>query len=515
MDDVLVTNPQCAGILLQIMHTSLPTDADLLARYLQAGDEGAFAALVRTHERLVIGTAARVTGNAEQARDVAQQVFATLAQKAWLLTDRTSLAGWLHHTARHIALRMARSEQARQRRHGEIAMEGPATPESDVWPTLEEALAALPEAEREAVVMHHLQDRSYSEMATALGLSEAAARQRVSRGLKGLGTQLRRRGFGGSATALLAGAMALQSGMPAVAVAATGSATTPISLILTTLMAHTALKITTVVTIAAAVSTGWQHHANSELRSELAALQQLPQPVAPEPPPVRDNSALRAESAALNARLAAARQMEGNVQAALVETKAKARLLEEEVVITHGKIEDIARSLVKKLIPMMEAMEALEKLDDSKRTSKEVELSAKLQAELVGLMPVRRLVLKLEDRPADAAHFFAVALEEALQYPSALRPRIESALLVDFDRLKNDSLNFSMCPTENAEAWIAQRQAAGAKMQTNVRALLPLEFRHHKLFETTESFLDGDSDVEFRVLGGDTKAAPQPPRGKP
>ena len=31
-----------------MMHTSLPTDADLLARYLQAGDEGAFTALVRT-----------------------------------------------------------------------------------------------------------------------------------------------------------------------------------------------------------------------------------------------------------------------------------------------------------------------------------------------------------------------------------------------------------------------------------------------------------------------------------
>ncbi len=498
-----------------MMHTSLPTDGDLLARYLQAGDEGAFAALVRTHERLVIGTAARVTGNAEQARDVAQQVFATLAQKAWLLTDRTSLAGWLHHAARHIALRMARSEHARQRRHEAIAMEGQAATETDVWPTLEEALAALPDAEREAVVMHHLQDRSYSEMATALGLTEAAARQRVSRGLKGLGTELRRRGFGGSAAALLAGALALQGGAPAVVVAATAVAATPFSLTFTTLMAHTSVKIAAVITVAAAVSIGWQHHANSELRSELAALRQLPQPVAPTPPPVSDNSALRAESAALNARLAAARQMQGNARTALVDTQEKARQLDEEVVITHGKIEDIARSLVKKLIPMMEAMEALEKMEDSKRTPKEVELSVKLQAELMGLMPVRRLVLKLEDRPADAAHFFAVALEEALQYPSALRPRIESALLVDFDRLKNEGLNFSMCPTENAEAWIAQRQAVGAKMQTNVRALLPLEFRHHKLFATTESFLDGDNDVEFRVLGGDTKATPQPPKAKP
>jgi len=154
------------------MHTIPPTDADLLSRYMQAGDEAAFARLVRAHERLVIGTAARITGNAESARDVAQQVFATLAGKAWMLTDRTSLAGWLHHAARHVSLRMLRSETARNRRHEQLSLDQPASPESDVWPMLEEALATLPDAEREAVVMHHLQDRSYAEMAAALGVTE-------------------------------------------------------------------------------------------------------------------------------------------------------------------------------------------------------------------------------------------------------------------------------------------------------------------------------------------------------
>jgi hypothetical protein len=66
-----VTNPPLAGTLLMTMHTIPPSDADLLFRYLEAGDEAAFAALVRAHERLVIGTAARITGNAESARDVA------------------------------------------------------------------------------------------------------------------------------------------------------------------------------------------------------------------------------------------------------------------------------------------------------------------------------------------------------------------------------------------------------------------------------------------------------------
>src|SRR6478735_3437764 len=55
------------------------TDADLLWRYLREGDESAFSSLVRMHERMVIATAWRLTGDADLARDVAQQVFATVA----------------------------------------------------------------------------------------------------------------------------------------------------------------------------------------------------------------------------------------------------------------------------------------------------------------------------------------------------------------------------------------------------------------------------------------------------
>ena len=498
-----------------MMHASPPTDANLLSRYLQAGDEGAFAMLVRAHERLVIGTAARVTGDAELARDVAQQVFATLAQKAWLLTDRASLAGWLHHAARHVALRAVRGETARRRRHEQTTGEGAAARDSDAWPVLEDALAALHEPEREAVVMHYLQDRSYSEMAAALGVTEAAARKRVSRGLENLGTQLRRRGFGGSAAALLAGAVALQVGAPGVVVAATVSATAPFSLTLTTLMAHTAVKIAAVITLAAAVPIAWQSHANSELRHELAALQQQPRPAAVAPPPVRDHSALHAETAALNARFDLARRAQGDAQTALAETQAKVKRLDEEVVISHGKIEDLARSMVRKLIPMMEAMAALEKLDESERTAKEVELLAKMGADFMGLMPLQKLVLKLEDRPADVAHYFAIALEEAIKLPAALRPRIESALLADFDQLKNDGLIFSLRPKENAESWIARRAAASAEMETHVKTLLPPESRNHPVFENSEGLLNGLSVADISALGGDPKATPQPRAAKP
>ena len=49
-----------------------PSDPELLARYLRDGCERSFAALVDAHQRMVLGTALRRTGDAGLARDVAQ-----------------------------------------------------------------------------------------------------------------------------------------------------------------------------------------------------------------------------------------------------------------------------------------------------------------------------------------------------------------------------------------------------------------------------------------------------------
>jgi hypothetical protein len=309
--------------------------------------------------------------------------------------------------------------------------------------------------------------------------------------------------------------VALQTGTPAVAVAATFATAAPFSLTLTTLMAHTAVKIAAVITLVAAVPIAWQSHANSELRHELAALQQQPRPASVAPPLVRDNSALQAEAASLHARLVVARRAQGDAQTALAATQSKARQLDEEVVISYGKIEDLARSMVRKLMPMMEAMAALEELDENERTAQEAELMAKMGADLMGIIPLQRAVLKFEDRPADVAHFFAIALEESIKLPAALRPRIESALVADFTQLKNDGLIYSLRPKENAEAWIARRGAASEAMEAHVKALLPPEARNHPIFENSEGLLNGLSFEDMSSLGGEANATPQPRAARP
>src|SRR5262249_12972335 len=124
-------------------------------------------------------------------------------------------AGWLYMTTVHLASRAQQSETARRLREERFS-EGARGPANDAtWQILEDALHELPSADREAVVLHFLEDRSYEEMARTLGLSEVAPRKRVSRALKNLGIQLRRRGFTSAAASLLTGAVAAQATVPA------------------------------------------------------------------------------------------------------------------------------------------------------------------------------------------------------------------------------------------------------------------------------------------------------------
>ena len=73
---------------------SISDDSALLARWVREGNEDAFAEVVRQYQRLVLGAALRRTGDAELARDVAQQVFATLAAKARTLLSQTNTQAW-------------------------------------------------------------------------------------------------------------------------------------------------------------------------------------------------------------------------------------------------------------------------------------------------------------------------------------------------------------------------------------------------------------------------------------
>src|SRR3954462_913346 len=91
------------------------TDRELLERFVAAGEDGAFAALVQRHRGAVMGVCRRVLSSEQDAEDVFQATFLTLARKAAVVPWQDSVRYWLQSVARRLSLQ-ARSAAGR---HGE------------------------------------------------------------------------------------------------------------------------------------------------------------------------------------------------------------------------------------------------------------------------------------------------------------------------------------------------------------------------------------------------------------
>jgi RNA polymerase sigma factor (sigma-70 family) len=258
-------------------------DATLLRRYAENRSERDFAELVRRHLNLVYSAALRqVNGDTHLAQDVAQLVFTDLARKAATLADRPVLAGWLFTSTRFAAAKLVRGEQRRRIRE----QEAEPMPESDpthsldwdrVRPVLDEALAELNEADREAILLRYLEGRDYTEVGARLALSDNAARMRTDRAVDKLRGLLARRGVRSTAAALsLALASQAVTAAPAGLVASvTGAALAGSTASALVFMGLTKLQLTLA---GAVVATGAgiyavQESDHADLRAEIAALQ--------------------------------------------------------------------------------------------------------------------------------------------------------------------------------------------------------------------------------------------------
>lgn len=203
-------------------------DHTLLRRHAESGDEAAFRALIERHLGLVYHAALRqLGGDAHRARDAVQTVFTDLSRKAPSLSRRpVVLAGWLHTATRHSCARIRRAEHRRQVRENEAARmnsepfapsaQGLPDSASVDWdrlrPVIDEALHALSERDREAVLLRFFEGRAYAEIGARLALSDDAARRRVERALEKLRAVLARRGVE-SASAALGLTLGAQAGL--------------------------------------------------------------------------------------------------------------------------------------------------------------------------------------------------------------------------------------------------------------------------------------------------------------
>ena len=202
--------------------TGLHTDQELLAAFVRDGSDEAFAEITLRHASLVYHTARRILSDAHLAEDAAQATFLILSRKAATLSANTSLSGWLFMTAQLTARNIRRGQRRREKGEWEAAAmferkrqleEQPGDAEvlwRELEPHLDEALAQLPESQRNAIVLRCLKQHSPTEAARELGCSENAVGMRMLRGLENLKNKLQRRKIEAT-SALLLGLLSLRT----------------------------------------------------------------------------------------------------------------------------------------------------------------------------------------------------------------------------------------------------------------------------------------------------------------
>jgi RNA polymerase sigma-70 factor, ECF subfamily len=177
---------------------SLPDDATAVARVL-GGDAQQFAVLVRRHQAALYRHAVSMVLDHDVAADMVQDAFVRAYTSLASCRDPGRFRAWLFQTLRHRCLdylKDGRRKTLRLEDTGPV-VDTAETPDARVERAglrqeIVRALAALPDAQREAFVMHCVQGLSYEAMGDLLGASVSALKMRVLRAREGLASALRK-----------------------------------------------------------------------------------------------------------------------------------------------------------------------------------------------------------------------------------------------------------------------------------------------------------------------------------
>jgi RNA polymerase sigma-70 factor (ECF subfamily) len=168
-------------------------DRAALVHRAQGGDGDAFAELARLCGRAVYAIALAHLGRPADAEDVAQNVLLAALENIDGCRDPARFDAWILSIARNRARRALVRRRLRDVFSGgdaatlERGTEDPVSPERQA---LLRALAKLPATSREVVMLHDLEGYTHAEITAALGLSEEASRQALSRARKQLRMEL-------------------------------------------------------------------------------------------------------------------------------------------------------------------------------------------------------------------------------------------------------------------------------------------------------------------------------------
>jgi RNA polymerase sigma-70 factor (ECF subfamily) len=174
-------------------------DIRLMLR-VRADDPAAFAELVERFQHRLVGVMHHLVGNADEAEDLAQEVFLRVYRTRKKYTPKAKFSTWLFTIANNLALNALRDRQRRPVLPLEVRESGPLGPrpaenaaaardeppahnlqQQELADVIRRALDGLNERQRVAIVLNKFEDMNYADIAEVMGLTVKAVKSLLSR----------------------------------------------------------------------------------------------------------------------------------------------------------------------------------------------------------------------------------------------------------------------------------------------------------------------------------------------
>ena len=173
----------------------MKNDDVVLIQRILAGDETAFASLVRKYQKQVHTLAWRKIRDFHIAEDITQETFLQAYQKLETLEDPTRFPRWLYVIADRLCIAWLRKNQRQTEPLEEADLSGieteaysrfVATEHAEIFAEarrdlVEKLLAKLKENNRTVITLHYLEGMTYAEIVNFLGVPENTIRSRLRR----------------------------------------------------------------------------------------------------------------------------------------------------------------------------------------------------------------------------------------------------------------------------------------------------------------------------------------------
>jgi len=184
-----------------------PEPPDVIESLIQRclkGDQLAWEQIVRQYWRKVFNVAYKFVGKHDEAEDLTQDIFLKIFKSLDTFDRRANFQTWLISISRNLCIdhyRSVRKERETIDRDVDAGDLMPAASEAGAVAALEQrdrvellkqALSALPDTLRTAVLMRDIQELSYQEIADRLRLPEGTVKSRINRGRTELARQIRK-----------------------------------------------------------------------------------------------------------------------------------------------------------------------------------------------------------------------------------------------------------------------------------------------------------------------------------